>query len=637
MEPTLPSTSRATGIALLVGLAGICYWRVAACGFVWDDDDYVTQNPVLRSWSGLWQIWTEPRSLPQYYPLVHTSFWLEYRCYGLAPAGFHLVNVALHTVAAWSLWRLLQRLHLPGAWFVAAWFLVHPVHVESVAWITERKNVLSMVCGLAAAHRWLGWYDHRRKADQVVGGVWFLLALASKTVIASLPAALCVVWWWRDGQLTRRAVLGMLPWLLVGAALGWGTVQLEAVHVGAADTPWQLHGSERLLVAGRAVWFYLASLLAPFGICFNYPRWQLDPGSLGQWLPVIGVGIALLVAWLLRRRSGRGPLAVLLLFGGILVPALGFFDVFPFRYSFVADHFQYHASVAVLAGVGALGARWLGQAARPVAALVLAGCVLISQGLVANYRDFETLFVSVLRSNPNSALALANLGALANLRGDASLATDYLQRCLALDPYNHEAMVNLGAIAHRAGDRNGARAQYEAALRLEPDDPNASNNLAVLELEGGNAAAALSLAQAAVAADPDSLDARTTRADALRSLQRFAEALADVDHVLQRQTNNHHARSIAVACLLATGRERPAAANALLWLRGRPGDAEAARQCAIAVARVVRSESPATARDSALAICRNGGVDGGPLLLAMADELQRLGANEHAVALRVDR
>ncbi len=382
--------------ALIALLAAAVYWPVVDCGFVWDDDDYVTQNPVLRTLGGFYCIWFEPRSLPQYYPLVHTTFWLEYRLWGTAPLGYHVVNVVLHAGSAWLLWRLLEQLAIPGALFAALWFLVHPVHVESVAWVTERKNVLSLVCYLAAARSWFCWHDGGTRRHWWIASLWFVAALLSKTVTASLPAALGVVLWWRDGRLTRRALTGALPWLVLGAAFGWFTVHLEATHVGAADAPWQLVGSERLLVAGRAVWFYLGSLLWPFGLCFNYPRWELDVTSLLQWVAPVATLLVVGLALLLHRRLGRAPAAVLLVFIGTLVPALGFFDVFPFRYSFVADHFQYHASLAILVGGSALAVPLVARIGHALGsglgAMVVVCLAIVAHLQVPQYRDFETLW-----------------------------------------------------------------------------------------------------------------------------------------------------------------------------------------------------------------------------------------------------
>ena len=634
--------SPVAALALLAAVALVAWWPVASCGFIWDDDDYVTQNPVLRSLGGLWQIWAEPLSLPQYYPLVHTSFWLEYRLWGLSPLGYHVDNALLHTLAAWLVFRLCRQLALPVALLPALWFLVHPVHVESVAWVTERKNVLSLVCALLAARSWLRWHDGGTRRDFGLGSAWFVGALLAKTVTASLPAALLVVLWWRDGRITRRALLGALPWLCAGAVLGSLTLFLEAEHVRAADPRFALHGAERLLVAGRALWFYLGCLAWPIGLCFQYPRWPLDAGDLVQWAwPAAAVGV-LAAAFLLRARLGRGPLAVLLLFCGTLVPALGFFDVFPFRYSFVADHFQYHASVPVLVGVSACAAPWLEQrlpraVSLGLLGLLLASCVGLCWRALGAYHDLDSLWTHTLAQNPRSTLALINLGGAANMRGDRKTAKELSERALEIDPTSHEAWNNLGTIAHAGGDRVTARACYEKALAYKPDDTAARHNFAVLHLEEGRPRDALALLEAAVATDPDYFEARITLVWALQDCGLWERALAAADYVLQRLPDHVVTRERAVRCLVQLGRWQQAASNAMAWLRAAPMSAAARQQLATTMAHALMAEPTDRVKLVAESARRNGGVDAGAILPLVEEALRRLGATGHADALRGGR
>jgi tetratricopeptide (TPR) repeat protein len=622
--------------AALLLLAAIAAWLPAlACGFVWDDDDYVTQNPVLRTAAGIARIWFEPTSLPQYYPLVHSTFWLEYRIWGPWAPGYHAVNVALHAASALLLWRLLLQLAVPGALFGALLFAVHPVHVESVAWVTERKNVLSMVCYLLAARSWLGWQQGRGQRHWWLATAWFLGALLSKTVTASLPAALLVLMWWRHGRVDARMVRGAVPWLVLGAALGWFTVHLESTHVGASGTPWQPAGAERVLVAGRALWFYLGSLAWPFGLCFNYPRWTLDPGSVWQWAFPVAAVAALAVAWLAWRRIGRGPLAALLLYGGTLVPALGFFDVFPFRYSFVADHFQYHASIAMLAllAAAATGAapRLVGDAAaRWAAAAIVALLAVLTFRQCGIYRDLETLWTNTLACNPESTLALTNLGGLALDRGELATAKERFERGLALDPANHEAVANLGVIAHKSGDRALARRLYEQALELKRDLKEAMSNLAVLHLEENRPEQAWSQVAVAIAIDPDFYAGRVMACRTLVALRHWQDAVEHAEWVLARTPDAHDTRLDVADCLLALGQVSTAAGNAAYVLQRRPDHARASTAMAKALARLVAAGDAAGAGQRAVQGCRNGKVDPARLLPLVAEELRALGAMAHA-------
>jgi hypothetical protein len=270
------------GLLLLIILAA--YQQVWHAGYIWDDDSYVTKNATLRDLHGLWRIWFEVAATPQYYPLVHTSFWIEHHLWGLNPLGYHLVNLVLHALGAILLWRGLLRLGIPGAWLAAAIFAVHPVEVESVAWITERKNVLSAVFYFAAALTYLRFETARDEKDQA-GQRWYLyfaslflfvLALLSKTVACSLPAALLLVRWWKSGRIKWRDILALLPFFAFGLGLGLLTAWLEKHHVRAEGEEWALTFGQRFLIAGRALWFYASKLLWPANLIFIYPRWDVS-------------------------------------------------------------------------------------------------------------------------------------------------------------------------------------------------------------------------------------------------------------------------------------------------------------------------------------------------------------------------
>ncbi len=624
--------------ALIVAVVLIAYAPVSGCGFVWDDDDYVTQNPVLRSLPGLWRSWFEPTSLPQYYPLVHTSFWLEYRLWGTAPLGYHVVNVLLHAGSALVLWRLLTRLAVPGALLGALWFAVHPVHVESVAWVTERKNVLSLLCYLLAARSFLRWHEGLCPRGWWRATAWFVAALLSKTVTASLPAALLVVLWWRHGRIGRRELLALAPWFALGAVLGWFTVHLEATHVGAAAAL-QLQPLERLLIAGRAVWFYLASLLWPWPLCFNYPRWQLDTGSLVQWSFVLTAVAAPLLACWQRRRVGRGPLAVMLLFGGTLVPAIGFFDVYPFRFSFVADHFQYHASVAVIAAAAALLVRctprsWPERAAAALGGVVALALLVLTMRLIPNYRDEETLWQATLRCNPQSVVALVNLAGKALAAGDIEATASLSERALAIDPRSYESLANLGAVAHRRNDLETARRFYEQAYAIKADYATNLRNLAALHLQQGRAAEALPLVQRAVEMDPDFYDGRVTLTSTLHRLQRWPECVEQAEWVLRRTPDAVEPSLRLIDALLGVGRHAEAADHAALLLRRIPGLEQARRAFVRAIAAQLRSCPPGEVSARAAAAAQAAGIDAASLRTPLARELRTLGANAQADTLR---
>ncbi len=483
-----------TAGAAVFALAVVAYLPALWCGWIWDDNAYVTGNAVIQSWGGIADVWLRPSATPQYYPLVHTTYWVEHKVWGLWPAGYHAVNVLLHALNAWLLMRAMRRLGLPllAAALGGALFAVHPVQVESVAWVTERKNVLSMAFYLGSGLLWLRWAGLSADRGDGEGDprLWagalalFVGALLSKSVTATLPALLLVLAWWRRGGITRRDVLSLLPWLALGVASGLFTAYLETAHVGAEGEDWALTPGERVLLAGRAVWFYAWKLLFPVDLVFIYPRWTLDASAAGPWLFPFAAVCLPAALLLLRDRIGRGPAAALLCYGGTLFPALGFFNVYPFRYSFVADHFQYHASAALLALAAAGLARASSAlhrlragAGRAVPALVLLPLGVLVWPQIAPYQDFETLFREVLARNPGAWIAWNNLGVMAMARKSPEASEMMIRRSVELNPRNYEAWNNLGYSLETAGRLDEAVDAYEHSIAIMPEFALAQGNL----------------------------------------------------------------------------------------------------------------------------------------------------------------
>ena len=512
---------RARIAAALAAATLVAYLPALGGDFLWDDDAHVTR-PDLRSFSGLARIWTDFGATQQYYPLLHTAFWVEHHLWGNAVVGYHLVNVLLHALSAVLLLSILRRLEIPGALLAAAVFALHPVHVESVAWITEQKNTLSLVFYLAAAYVYLRYDEERRRRDYLRALALFVLGLLTKTVVATLPAALLVVFWWKRGRIAwRRDVLPMVLWLVCGAAAGLVTAWIERSQLGAEGADFVLSPLQRILLAGRVVWFYLGKLAWPAHLTFIYPRWSIDPSASSSYAWALAALAVLAALWAMRRRS-RAPLAAALLFVGSLFPVLGFVNVYPFVFSYVADHFQYLPSLAVIAATAAgvtLRARRLDPRARPYARAAAAALLMVLGALTFRqsgvYRDPRTLYETTLARNPACYLCLNNLGTLAAHGGSLEGALGYYREALRLKPDSPEAhnnvatalaqsgqlgealphyeqavraapnyvlaRVNFGGVLFRLGRIPEARAQFEAALRVMPDYAPARQNLGVIE------------------------------------------------------------------------------------------------------------------------------------------------------------
>ena len=543
--------------ALIFFATLLAYWPSLGGGFIWDDSGHVTRAD-LRSLHGLGRIWFELGATQQYYPLLHTAFWIEHRLWGDSALGYHLINLLLHVTAACLFGVMLRRLAVAGAWLAALLFALHPVCVESVAWISEQKNTLSTVLYLCAALAYLRFDVERRRSRYAVATALFIAALFTKTVTATLPAALLVIFWWQHGRLSwRRDVLPLLPWFALGAAGGLLTAQFERELIGAQGADFALGAVERGLLAGRVFWFYLGKLVWPADLIFVYPRWTVDATMWWQWLFPLG-GLGLLAGLVWWRTRSRGPLATALLFGGTLFPVLGFVNVFPFLFSFVADHFQYLASLAffALAAVGLMLVaarlpRWAGLTAG-IALLATLGGLTRMQGEM--YRDVITLFQATLDRNPDAWLAHNNLAVALTDAGRVEEAVPHLEQVLRLRPDDAGAECNLGDDLTRLGRPLEALPHLERALKLQPDYAEAHNNLGNALMAAGRASEGMAHYEQALRCRPDYAVAERNLGIALASAGRIGEALPHFERAVRLQPDYAAAELNWAVALLLTDR-----------------------------------------------------------------------------------
>jgi protein O-mannosyl-transferase len=529
----------------LAFLAFLCYFPATRCGFTWDDDYYVQNNVTLRSTDGLRRIWTDPRANSQYYPLVYTSYWIECRLWGPNPRPMHVLNILLHSCSAILLWRILLALRVPWPWLAAAVFALHPVTVESVAWIAERKNTLSTVFSLASMLAFIRFSNSEtapRRALALYGLSFglFICALLSKTVTASLPAALLVIMWWKRDKVTVKDILFLLPFFVIGTGMGLVTVWLEQTHVGASGHEWQRSFLENILVAGRVSWFYASKLVLPVGLSFIYPRWTIDAHDVWQYLYPAGLVALLATLYLGRGRLGKGPFAAAVLFVGTLFPVLGFINVYPMRYSFVADHFQYLAAPAMLAlivcvamsaartvaGTGVFASRIV-----PGAALMLLGALTWDRCGV--YSSQEALWLDTLRKNPACWLAWNNLGRMRQIQGridDALVAYERALRLYPAEALHHFNMGNALLVKQRYTD---AQRYLEEAVALQPEYVPAHLSLANTLKAQGSLARAIDEYRAALRISDAVTPAHFNLANTLASLGRTDEAIAHYRRTLE--------------------------------------------------------------------------------------------------------
>lgn len=556
---------------LLIAATILVYQQVWHAGFIWDDDVYVTENKLLTAPDGLKRIWFSLESPSQYFPLVYSSFRLEYALWGLNPAGYHWVNILLHAANALLVWRLLLVLRVPGAWLAAAIFALHPVHVESVAWITERKNVLMGLFFLLALLAWVRFVEassRQRWKFYCLALVFYALALFSKTTACTLPAALLLILWLKRTRIDWRRLAQIAPFVILGIVMGLITVWWERHHQGTQGELFQIGLPERILVACRALWFYAGKLLWPANLVFSYPRWTISASNPLDyaWLMVTVAAAAMI--YFARRYLGRGPEVAALFFAATLSPMLGFIMLYTFRYSYVADHYQYLASIGLLALAAAGITRAFDALVKGNRFLkgALCGALLVPLGLLtwkqaAMYADSDTLWSTTIAKNPESWMAHNNIAIRLLGKGKVEEAIVHYNKALELDPTYSEAHFNLGNAVLRLGRVDDAIAHYEKALETNSSNIPAHYNLAGVLAQSGRLDAAIDHYKKILEKDPNHAAAHNNLGVALARAGRVEEAVAQYAKALELNPGNAEAHYNLGNTLLQTGRVTEAMAH----------------------------------------------------------------------------
>jgi tetratricopeptide (TPR) repeat protein len=496
---------------------------------IWDDNHHLTPPP-LRSVPGLVRIWTDIGATTQYYPLLHSTFWALHAVWGDAVIGYHLFNLTLHAVCTALVLLTLRRLAVPGALLAASLFALHPIQVESVAWMTEIKNTLSTCFYLLAALTYLRFDDTRSRRAYAASLGIFVLALLTKSVTGMLPFTLATVLWWKRGALRLRAdVIPLVPFAALGISMGLVTAwwEIKFNRTGAAD--FAMTWTEQVLVGGRAALFQLGSLLWPANLLFSYPRWNINAGDWRQYVYPSAVVIGLAAAWLTRHRT-RAPLAAALFFLFSLAPTLGAFKLYTFRYSYVADHYQYVACIGIFALAAAVVWPWLTASAATTRVIARTGvtatlivCAVLTWRQSHDYASGEASYAAILRGNPDSWFAHANLGAL-HLESAPDAAIAHLKEAIRLKPDLGEAHGNLGRALLAKGQVRDAIMACVRALELNPRLFGANHTLAEAYVQAGRPDAAIEHFERALQVNPDDARIRNSLAFALAQIGRPSAA-----------------------------------------------------------------------------------------------------------------
>ncbi len=598
--------------------------------FVFDDVCWTTQiQHLLRDAGGLKRMWADTEALQQYYPLTGTSFWLEYQLWGFWTTGSHLINVGLHLISVFLFWRLLVRLRVPGAAFAAALFALHPVMAESVAWITERKNVLSQSLVLAAAVCYLRYADwggdgSRRSAWYAPSLVLFAAAVLAKTLSVALVPALVVIAWWKGGlPQVKRHLLSLIPFAVVAMVLGLLVMHLEQDHIGARELHAGVTVLERGLVACRVIWFYLGKLIVPVNLCLIYPAWDISSTSLQPWLWLLLTLAAGFSAWFWRAKIGRGAWAAIACYLVALIPVLGFVNVYGQAYAWVWDHWAYLPSLAFFALAGA-GAEKLTRRLGRLEAGLLACCVLAGLGVLTmraseKFNSDREAWEDTLRCNPNCATAWHNLGYGLSNGGSYWAAISFYERAISLNPRAYESLFNLATCYDALGETAKAVQAYQRAISIRPDSKASWKNLGKDLLVLGKVAEARDAFAEFVKLEPSQAHGHESFAICCLIAQRPAEAAAAFRRAIDIEPNSPTSlqflswlRSTSPDASLRNGREALDLAQRLMRLLP-PNSADGHRIIAAAHAELGDFAEAVKEVAEAERLARAAGADGEPL------------------------
>ena len=532
------SRRRVLAAAAILAVTLLAYLPAMRGGFFWDDEIFLTHNKLIASADGLRQFWLTTQA-PDYFPLTSSLLWVEWRLWGNHAAGYHVVNILLHAIAAVLLWRVLLRLRIPGAWLAGLLFGVHPVAAASAAWISELKNTLALALYLLSLLAWLAWDERGGARSYVLALALFLLALLAKTSVVMLPLVLLLCAWWRHGAVARKDLVRSVPFFALSLALGLATVWFQQHRsIGSGEVVQPEDMAARVAAAGWIVWFYLFKLLLPAGLCVIYPRWSVDGSSALAFLPLILLITVAAWLWTHRKSWGRAPLFALAYFALTLLPVLGWVDMAFMRFSLVADHLQYTAMIGVIALVSGVAASACpaggskGLAGKLAAAACVAALGALTWGRAALYADEPSLWQDNLARNPSASIAWDNLGLARNRAGRYDEAVRCFDRELELSSSRAKIYNNRGLAYAGMNRYDLAVSDYGRALAEDPRLDRAWNNRALARIALRQYDLAVGDCTQAIRLKPDYVEAYFTRATAWQDAGRFEEAIQDYDKVI---------------------------------------------------------------------------------------------------------
>ena len=568
------------GVALIVLVVFFAYFPSLNGGFILDDDRLLTDNPLIKASDGLYRFWCTSQTY-DYWPVTNTTFWIEWRLWELNSTGYRVTNLILHIAESLLIWIILRKLSIPGAFFAAAIFAVHPVNVESVAWISQRKNMMAMLFFLLSILFYLkleipspslpGCHAHacRGHVHQSIANRWywlslaaFVLAMLSKGSVAVLPMLLLgIVWWLRP--LTRWDWVRTAPFFVVAVALAGVNIWFQT-H-GSLEKIRTAGFAERLLGAGGVTWFYLYKALLPIDLLFVYPQWRIEVGNPLWWLPLLAALIVTAVLWWYRTSWSRPLLFAWGFFCAALVPVMGFTDVGFMKYSLVADHYQHIAIIGVITLAAAGMGVWIQRApkaarraATALAVVIVGTLTFLSWRQNGLYSDEITLYQATLQKNPSFWMGHNNLGLALVEHNRYREGIEHFQQSLLINPDYAEAHNNLGNALMESGRLQESIKYFNEAIQLKSDYPAAYNNLGNAYRSSGQYQQAFECYEKALRLNPYYAEAHYNLGLVLILTDRPQEAIEHLEQTLRLKPNFVEAYNNLGCMLMRIGRPQAA-------------------------------------------------------------------------------
>lgn len=465
----------------IVAITFLTYIPSINNGFIWDDIAWIIKSPIINTKDALYRYWCTMQS-PDYFPFVHTLFWIEWKLWGASNVCWHIFSIFLHACTAVLAWLTLRKLRIPGAWLTTVIFAVHPVNVETAGWVYQQRTILPMLLMLASMLAYLRFETENRSFWYCLALLLFILALLSKISVMMLPAVVLLIAWWNRGKIERHDIVRMLPFIAASIISGLLTAYVQTHRNIGEDIVRTDSFFARLAGAGWVVWFYLYKDLFPTNLLFVYPRWEINPSSIVAWIPLATLLGCFAIFWLFRQSWGRPFLAALGYFVLMLFPVLGFVNIYFMRYSLVADHWQYSAMLGIVALVVAGICRVIERhgIVKPsifsaVVVVLILACLSWNQQRI--YKDEETLWSNTISRNPHAWSAHVNLGVVLAEKGEIDKAISHYTAALQINPNCPEAHNSIAAALIQKGKYNEALDHLAKAIHLKPKSARAHYNL----------------------------------------------------------------------------------------------------------------------------------------------------------------